>query len=120
MRKLYDVIAIGETIGTSIGILITIAISAYAYLKRMGYIKIWKTKLKGVTYEEAKAIQGQNGNALIKLSLSDELVEYLQKLAPCEDGTIDEEKAIEALRDCIKWNNHIIKKVPHISEVKDK
>jgi hypothetical protein len=117
---LYDLVAIGESIGTCIGVGITIIISIYTYLKRAGYIKIWKTKLTGVTYEEAKAIQGQNGNALVKLNMSDELVDYLQQLAPSEDGTIDEEAAVAALRDCIKWNNHLIKKIPHISEVEKK
>lgn len=117
---MYDAIAIGEGLGTCVGVIITVLISTYTFLRRKGYIHIWKTKLTAVTYEEAVAIKGQNGNALAKLNMSDELVEYLQNLAPSVDGTIDEEAAIAALRDCIKWNNHLIKKIPHISEIKEK
>lgn len=104
-------------VGAGLGGIIIVAGSVYTYLKQKGIIDIIVTKLTAVSYEEAKAIQDSNGNALTKLNMSDELVEYLQKLAPSEDGTIDEEKAIQALRDCIHWNNRLITKIPLSSDM---
>lgn len=101
-------ISILEKVATATGAGITFT---FAYLFKKGYIDIWLTKLFTST-EVIHAVKKQNGNALVKLNMSDDVVKYLQQLAPAEDGTIDEEKAIECLRDCIHWNNRIIKKVP--------
>lgn len=103
-----------EKVATAIGSAI---VFIGGYLLKKGYIDIWLTKLFTST-EVIHAVKRQNGHALTKLNMSDELVDYLQKLAPSADGTIDEEAAIQVLRDCIKWNNHIIKKIPHVDEVK--
>lgn len=100
-------ISLAEKVVTAIGTAGTIGVG---YLVKKGYVDIWLTKLL-VPSEVIHAVKRQNGNALDKLNMSDEIVNYLRRLAPAEDGTIDEAKAIECLHDCIKWNNRIIPKV---------
>lgn len=92
---------------TGTGATITIIVG---YLYKKGYIDIWLSKLFTPS-EVISAVKKQNGNALTKLNMSDDIVKYLQVLAPGHDGTIDEEKAIECLHDCIRWNNRIINKI---------
>jgi len=107
-------IAILEKCGAFVGV----AISGFVgYLLKKGYIDIWLSKLI-VPSEIIHAVKKQNGNALTKLNMDDELVDYLRMLAPGEDGTIDEEKAKEMIHDCIAWNNRLIKTVPKKEEGK--
>jgi hypothetical protein len=100
-------ISIMWNVVTGIGTAITIIVG---YLYKKGYIDIWLSKLFTPS-EVITAVKKQNGNALTKLNMSDDIVKYLQVLAPGHDGTIDEEKAIECLHDCIRWNNRIINKI---------
>jgi len=71
----------------------------------------------GVTYEEAKAIQKQNGNALDKLNQPDNLINILRCIAPSEDGSIDYDKAMMILGEYINLNNHMIKEIPYIKDI---
>lgn len=115
-----------ENIGGAIAALVTAAIGTYGYLKSKGYISrwkgyisAWKTKL-GLDLEVANAAHKQNGQALTKLNLSDDLVCYLQMLALKEDGTIDEEKVIQFAKDYIRLKNNIIRTIPNMKEVEKK
>lgn len=113
MQVILDTETLAPVIGTSGASVVALV----AWLVKKGYVQIWITKLT-TSLDEITALKNQNGNALTKLNMSDDLVDYLQKLAPGPDGTIDEEKAIAVLHDCIKWNNHIIKNIPRMEEVK--
>lgn len=106
-----------ESIGGALAGICTAGIGIYGYLKSKGYLAIWKKKLT-LNLEVVDAAHNQNGHALTKLNMSDDLVEYLQKLAPGVDGTIDEEQAIACLRDYIKWNNRVIRTIPDMKELK--
>lgn len=105
-----DTETIGGVIASELVVLGAIVGAVYRYLKYLGYIDIWKKKLT-LNIDVVDAAHRQNGNALNKLNMSDDLVNCLQRLAPGENGTIDEEKALECLKDYIKWNNHLIGKV---------
>lgn len=107
-------ISIIGKICASIGVSVSLIVG---YLVKKGYVDIWLTKLLTPT-EEIHALKMQNGKALTKLNMSDEIVKYLVELAPGPNGTIDEEKAIECLHDCIRWNNRLIKKIPMMDEIK--
>jgi hypothetical protein len=106
-----------EQIGGVVATLGTVILGTYGYLSSKGYFRIWKKKLT-LNLEVVDAAHNQNGHALTKLNMSDELVTYLQTLAPSADGTIDEETAIACVRDYIKWNNHIIRTIPNMRELK--
>ncbi len=108
-----------ESIGGITAGLATAAIGIYRYLKSKGYVEIWKRKLT-LNLDVVDAAHKQNGHALTKLNMSDDLVRYLQVLAPGENGKIDEEKAIASLRDCIKWNNRLIEKIPYMKDLEHK
>jgi hypothetical protein len=105
-----------QTVQSIAGILCTFVIAVYTFLKKSGYWDTWKDKLL-VPAPIVQAVKSQeNGSALAKLQMSDQLFKFLQNLAPSEDGTINEEQAIMVIRDCIKWNNRIVQ----ISNLKDK
>lgn len=112
-----EIIIDTETLAPVFGSFGASVVALAAWLLKKGYVQIWIQKLT-TSIDEITALKAQNGNALTKLNMSDDLVNYLQKLAPGPDGTIDEEKAISVLHDCIKWNNHIIKKIPRAEDVK--
>lgn len=91
------------------GFVVAAAVGGYCQLKKYGIT--WdKIKFKAaVPYEIAKSIYHQDNDRVAqKINLDDTLVEYLQKLAPGEDGTIDIEKAKAVIEDCAKWNNRKI------------
>lgn len=106
-----------DSIWGAIVALVSFVCGVYIWLESEGYLSIWKKKLT-LNLEVVDAAHNQNGHALTKLNMSDELVTYLQTLAPSADGTIDEEMAIACLRDYIKWNNHIIRTIPNMRELK--
>jgi hypothetical protein len=96
------------TVQAIAGIFTTFIIAVYTILKKNGIWDIWKNKLL-VPVQIVEAVkQQENGSALAKLQLSDELFKFLQELAPNEDGTINEDRAKEVMSDCIKWNNRVI------------
>jgi hypothetical protein len=97
-----------ETIGSAIAGLGTGAVALYGWLKTRGYWDTWKTKLLVPAPIAEVVKESDNDKALEKLQMSDDLLEFLRELAPNDDGTINEEKAIDSLRDCIKWNNRIL------------
>ncbi len=101
-----DVDAAVWALGTITG---TFIIALYKTLSRYGITwDVIKTKLQ-VRSDAAKLIKKQNDDTVVtKLGLSDELVQFLQDLAPNPDGTINEEDAMERIKTCIAWQNIVI------------
>ena len=89
------------------GSIVSVGVGAYTQMKKYGIT--WdKIKVKmAVPYDIAKAIYHQDNEKVAqKVNIDDTLVEYLQKLAPGDDGTIDIEQAKKVIEDCVRWNNH--------------
>ena len=87
----------------------TFCIALYKVTSSYGFtLDVLKTKLQ-VRSDAAKMIEKQNDDTVVaKLALSDDLVQFLQDLAPNPDGTINEEDAMERIRACIAWQNILI------------
>jgi hypothetical protein len=81
-----------------VGGILTILVGLYAYLNKMGYIEKWKTKLS-IEDEVAHVAKQQNGSALIKLSIPDELIAVFQDMATDPDGGIDTQRIIDILNN---------------------
>lgn len=96
-------------IGGAVGIGITAIIAAYKTCKSYGISwDLIKTKLI-VRSDAARLIKHQDNDAVVtKLCLSDDLVQFLQSLAPNPDGTINEIDAMERIKACIAWQNILI------------
>lgn len=90
-----------ENFGSMIGGLFTILVALYAYLNQKGYIQKWKTKLS-IEDDVASAAKKQNGSALLKLGIPDELVAVFKDVAMDSNGGIDAQRIIDILND---WNN---------------
>jgi hypothetical protein len=96
-----------EDLGTAVAGFITIIVTIYGYLKSKGYIDIWKSKLT-IKSDVAQAVSdNQNGNALAKLRISDEILTILQVHASDETGMIDPEKLKKVL-DNYKRINELV------------
>lgn len=87
-----------DSLGSMIGGLITVCVGLYTFLNQKGYIKKWKTKLS-ISDDVAKAAKKQNGSALIKLSIPDELIAVFKDIAADSEGGIDAQRIIDILND---------------------
>lgn len=96
------------------GITGTFGIALYKVLSSYGFTwDVIKTKLQ-VRSDAAKLIKKQNDDSVVaKLGLSDELVQFLQDIAPNPDGTINEDAAMERIKACIAWQNIVIQNENH-------
>lgn len=96
-------------VGSIAGLVITAAIAVYQTCR--SYDIKWddvKTKLL-VRSDAARMIKRQNDDIVVKkLGLSDELVQFLQEIAPNPDGTINTQVAMERIQACIDWQNIVI------------
>lgn len=81
-----------EAISSVVAGIVSIIFAVYGYLKTKGYIETWRSKL-AVSPEVTNELQHtQNGNALAKLKLSDDILHILQIHASDETGLIDPDK----------------------------
>jgi hypothetical protein len=87
-----------ESFGSMIGGLLTVLAALYAYLNQKGYIQKWKTKLS-IEDDVASAAKKQNGSALLKLGIPDELIAVFKDIAADSDGGIDAQRIIDILND---------------------
>lgn len=86
-----DIVINVDEIGSIIAGIITVFLAIYSYLRTKGYIDLWRSKL-AIKTDVAQEVQKQNGNALAKLQLSDEILHILQVHASDEMGMIDPDK----------------------------
>lgn len=104
-----------DTLIEALGVLTgTFGIALYKVLASYGITwDVVKTKLQ-VRSDAAKLIKKQNDDSVVaKLGLSDELVQFLQDIAPNPDGTINEDAAMERIKACIAWQNIVIQNENH-------
>lgn len=87
-----------DSLGSMLGGLVAILVSMLVYLNQNGYIDKWLTKLS-IEDDVANAAKEQNGSALIKLSIPDELIDVIKDMAADSDGGIDAQKIIDILKD---------------------
>ena len=87
-----------ENLGDMIVGLVTLSIGVYTYLKQKGYLEKWKVKLS-ISDDVATAAKKQNGSALTKLSIPDELIDVFKDIAADNAGGIDAQRIIDILND---------------------
>lgn len=87
-----------DSFGGMVGGLITILLGLYTYLNQKGYIQKWKTKLS-IDDEVATVAKKQNGSALLKLGIPDELIAVFKDIAADSNGGIDAQRIIDILSD---------------------
>lgn len=87
-----------ESFGSMIGGIITMGVGVYTILNQKGYIQKWITKLS-IDDDVADVAKKQNGSALIKLSIPDELIAVFKDLAADSEGGIDAQRIIDILYD---------------------
>ena len=81
-----------------LGGLLTVCVGLYTFLNQKGYIAKWRTKLS-ISDDVAKAAKVQDGSALIKLSIPDELITVFKDIAADSEGGIDAQRIIDILKD---------------------
>ncbi len=105
----FDTENVYTAVGSIASLVTIVAIAVYKTCQ--AYDIKWddvKTKLL-VRSDAARMIKRQNDDVVIKkLGLSDELVQFLQEIAPNPDGTINTQVAMERIQACIDWQNIVI------------
>lgn len=90
-----------ESFGSLVGGLITVLVGMYTYLNQKGYIQKWRTKLS-IEDEVAQVATQQNGSALLKLSIPDELITVFKDISADSENVIDAQKIAEILNNFIE------------------
>lgn len=105
----FDTESIDSMVASLGGLIITVAIAIYQTCKTYGITwDVAKTKML-VRSDAAVLIKHQDDDIVVKkLVLSDELVQFLQEIAPNPDGTINTEVAMDRIKTCIAWQNVVI------------
>jgi len=86
-----------EALGSVITGLVSVIVAVYSYLKAKGYIETWRSKLAITSAVSDELQHTQDGNALAKLKLSDDVLHILQIHASDETGLIDPSKLVQVL-----------------------